>query len=161
METIISNSKIVKNKSLTIAGIRGNQDSQQDIFDEIGRKHNLIKHISMPDACQVVWSIDKEENLYNTFIGCVVGELESIPEEMEVQQIEGGSYAAFEFTGKPSAHIEFLQSVFYDWFPNVDYKYNDEDCSIIQFHKTHPEDVDVSLPEQERTYSWEIWFPVK
>ena len=41
METTILNSKIVKDKSLTMVGLKSNQDSQQIMFDEILLSKNI------------------------------------------------------------------------------------------------------------------------
>ncbi len=115
----------------------------------------------MPYACQVVWSIDKENGLYDTFIGCVVSALESVPPSLELYQIPPKDYVAFDFTGTASEKLAFVRSVFYDWFPGSGHENLDEGFSLIQFHKTSPDYMGTNSPEHKRIFSWEIWFPIQ
>lgn len=160
MDNTFPTPKFINDKPLTLVGLRGNQDNQSMLFDEIGRKHNQIRHIALPYGCQVVWSIDKQKSLYDTFIGCVVDVLEEVPPDLQVHQIPEKNYVAFEFSGTGPSYIIFLKAVHYQWFPHSGFEFDDSDFSHIHFHKTTPIDLDPSLPEEQRLYNWEVWFPI-
>ena len=81
-----------------------------------------------------------------------VTDFENIPAAMETFILPAGTYAVFDYKGKPSAAAPTFQYIFQTWLPNSDYELDNRPHFEILDEKYKNED-----PDSEEM----IWIPVK
>ena len=153
--------KIVEKQGLTLIGKYGNQDTQELLSADIQSLSKTIKDISIPYSCQIVWSIDHPNSLYNTFLGFVVNSTENLGMDLHRCKIPSSTWGIFEFSGKSISFIQFLESIYTDWLPYAGYEHYPKNCTHLHFSIGDDESLNMDLPPEEHTHSWEIWIPIR
>jgi len=154
--------KLVRKKQFTIVGIEGNQNVNYDkLSEKLRNNYSKITQLLIPYSCQVVWSIDHKQGLYDTFMGFVVKSTEKVDETFKVCQLPSNDYAVFEFSGKVDAFIHFLGSIYTQWLPHSDFEHHAEDFTHLHFSKQEDITINSRVLKEAPTNSWEIWIPIK
>ena len=160
MNTVF-NHRIVNHKAFTLVGCKGNQETLEQLSQTIRKNYSKINELLIPYSCQVVWSIDHKQGLYDTFLGFVVKSIEDVDETFDVCKLPSNDYAVFEFSGKVDAFILFLESIYVQWLPHSGYAHHLQDATHLHFSKQEDVTVNSGLLREEPTNSWEIWIPIK
>ena len=79
-----------------------------------------------------------------------VSEIENVPDQMEVFNLKGGSYAVFDHKG-PQTDTSIFQYIFTSWFPNSEYDVD---------HRPHFELLRVGTKPNDPNAQQQIWVPV-